>query len=380
MNHDGLFLKILAIETRAARLEGAFAADPDLGAMWRAGAGLTEACRSVALEDIHVHEGDVVHRGLENAATGPETARGVESVLRMLRVVAAPGDLLKDPEEVLLRCWTAAVSAEADIGPAELRAAAGAVRAAMADAPTPFLGALRAAVAFRTATWSAAPSADRLVFLAAEHALRRPARASDPCWIFTPSVALSQGGFRAWSPGTGQGLADLVDGIGPELGRAIGTLPLLRRWRETSREIAERRNARSRLRDLVALAAREPLLTPARLRTALDVSRRASFTLVDEAAAEGILTLITPRRSWRVWARPDMAARVAMRTPRAGVSRPRDLPEDRAVSGEVMVGGTLPPTHQDRDSRDAADAEILEALDAAMKRADAVLAKHAARR
>ncbi|TFL15979.1 hypothetical protein, partial [Jannaschia formosa] len=116
-------MRLLALETRAARLEGAFGADPELGLMWRAGAALTEACRSVALEDIHVTEGDVVLRAHEHgtAELGPaETARGVEAASDLLAVIAAPGDLRTAPETVIARCLRGTLRTEIDLsGPDE---------------------------------------------------------------------------------------------------------------------------------------------------------------------------------------------------------------------------------------------------------------------
>ena len=397
MAGDALFQRLLAIESRAGRLEGAFAADPDLGRMWRSGTALTEACRSVALEDIHVQEGDVIHRHLENRVTDAEAARGAQGVAGLLRVIAAPGDLLTDTPAVLRRCWTAAVSTQDKGAGLDAEALAGPLRRALQAAPTPFLGALKAAMAFRAATGATSPSADRLVFMAAEHALRgagrtRETAASGPGsvlrridagWIFLPSAALSLNGFRAWSPGTRSGLSNLTEGTLGELDQAIGLLPVLRRWRETALGIAERRNARSKLRDLVRLAMREPLLTPAAVHRALDVSRRASFTLMDEAEAAGILKIVTPRKTWRVWARPDMAARIAMRTlraqgrPPALPSVPPDGPVQPADRWQPTGPQGMPATPEETEARQRREDQLLQTLDQAMARADTVIAKYA---
>ncbi|CUH39383.1 hypothetical protein JSE7799_02108 [Jannaschia seosinensis] len=395
MPPETLLLRILGLESRAARLEGAFAADPELGLMWRSGAALTEACRSVALEDIHVFEGDVIHRHLENRLTDAEGARGADAVTALLRVIASPGDLAGDTAAVLDRCWRAAVSIDDGAFPFDGAAVADRIRRPLEAAPTPFLGALRAAIVFRMETDSTAPSADRLVFIAAEHALRGAGRTQEgrgpgPAsllrrveagWILTPSVALTQGGFRAWSPGTLAGLESLLGGLTAEADRALGQLAVLRRWRMDAQAVAAARSGKSRLRDLVRLVAREPLLTAPYLRETLGVSRRASFTLVDEAEAAGILRCITPRTSWRVWARPDMADRLALRSPRRRVDRGErqtapGVANDPQRAIAERAGVRSPALREDDEAREAA---ALAALDDAMTHADAVLAKYASR-
>ena len=159
------------------------------------------------------------------------------------------------------------------------------------------LGALRAATLFRVETQSSMPSADRLIFMAAEHTLRAggagaPLESLRPeallsrinaNWIITPSIALTQGRFRAWSPGTGQGFNDLLDGSSGDLDRTLGAMPILRRWREDARATASGKHGKSRLRDLVELAMYEPILTSKHVREMLGVSERASLYLMQEA-------------------------------------------------------------------------------------------------
>ncbi|WP_299821475.1 hypothetical protein [uncultured Jannaschia sp.] len=413
---DQLLFGLLGLEARAGRLEGAFGADPELGLMWRAGAALTEACRSVGLEDIHVTEGDVVLRAREHRGTDPEGARGAEAVAALLPVLAAPGDLARDTHAVLARCLRVSLRREIDprddrdgverlearVSGAERAAIARDIAAGLEGAPTPFLGALRAATILRRATQGAAPAGERLVFMAAEHALRggagrtREAAAPEPLaairrieagWIFLPSIALTRSGFRAWQPGRPAGLCDLVAGLTGELDRSIGSLAQLRAWRDGVRRIAEAKTRRSRLRDVIDLVIREPIVTTARMRDMLELSDRAAFTLMDAAAAAGIVRLVTPRRSWRVWARPDMADRLSARTR-------RDRAGSRGRAADALEAGEAaepfaPPSGVARDpdhagaaawARAAArEAEALEQLDAAMARADAILRKHAAK-
>ena len=165
MDTDQLIFRILEVETRAARIEGIFAADPTLARMWRGQVALTEACRSVGLEDIHVFEGDVIHRHLENRLTDAEGARGAVSVAELLRVIVSPGDLVHDTQRVVERCRRAAVSIDDDDVSVDLAKAVRILPAELRGAPTPMLGAMRAATLFRNETQSSMPSADRLIFM-----------------------------------------------------------------------------------------------------------------------------------------------------------------------------------------------------------------------
>ncbi|WP_167767274.1 hypothetical protein, partial [Jannaschia formosa] len=316
------------------------------------------------------------------------------------------------PETVIARCLRGTLRTEIDLsGPDEhpeqredrerdargqVTEIAAGVMAGLSTAPTPFLGALRAAVTLRAITLGAAPAAERLVFMAAEHALRggagrtREDRSPGPVatlarieagWIFLPSAALTRNGFRSWQPGRPVGLHDLVEGLTGELDRAIGGLAPLRRWREGVRQAAGARTKRSRLRDVVDLVIREPILTTPHLRDMLELSERAAFTLMDEAAAAGIVRLVTPRRSWRVWARPDMAERLAARTRADRPARGRaGAPEVGIAEAPVLGAGperAAPPDPEARAQAAAREAEALEKLDAAMARADEILRKYA---
>ena len=365
--------------------------------MWRGQAALTEACRSVGLEDIHVFEGDVIHRHLENRSTDAEAARGTLAVSELLRVIVAPGNLLEDPEHVVARCWRAAVSVHRDGDPDPVPAEiAGAVVAAAGRAPTPTLGALHAAAVFRTHTASMAPSADRLVFMAAEHALRaqkagqgeiapdlpeallRRMRAD---WILTPSIGLTHGSFRAWSPGRRQGMMDLLDGMSRHLDRAVGSLPLLRRWLAEARAAAAGRHGKSRLRDLVELAARDPILTSGHVRRVLGVSERTSLYLVEQAEEAGILTLITPRRTHRVWAQPQMAELLRQRGVRGGLAAAPSW--ERTYAAGTKTGVDQAEAGSEAQATPLAEpfsqVDALDELDAAMARADEILGKYADR-
>ncbi|ETX30252.1 helix-turn-helix domain-containing protein [Roseivivax isoporae] len=376
-NQPGLLDTLLGLEVAAGRIEGAFAADPDLGRLWRMQAALSEACRSVGLEDIHLSEGDLALRAFETPLTAFEPARGGWHAERLLRVIVAPGDIAAEPGATIARCLRAGLvdDGEAAGTPEDLDILARDVAVAVAAAATPCLAGIRAAALVRAATGGTQPSAERLVFLAADHALRRgraggrgpspgegaegilPALSAD--WVLLPSMALSAQGFRAWSPLSPTGIADLLSGLRIETGRTLGDLPVLRRWRDRAQGACSGRHGKSRLSDLVALCLRRPILTGRGIADALAVTDRTARNLTAEAVEAGILAQLTPRRTYRAWAPVPLADRL----------RRRSQPVARSVT--VSRAG---PT-RDALSVDAALAD----LDAALAQADRVLARYGTR-
>lgn len=403
MTSEGLIWKILEIESRAGRLEGLFAADEELGLMWRAQAVLTEACRSVGLEDIHVFEGDVIFRHLENRLTDSDAARGAAAALELMRVIAAPGDLAASTEHVLTRCWRAAVSRDKSGAEIDIGEIAPVLRAELEAAPTPVMGAIRVATVFRLMTDSQVPSADRLVFMAAEHCLRSLGHSRDSSrsgaggilqrmnagWIVTPSTALTQGVYRAWSPGSGQGYNDLMSGVAEDLDRALGSVPVLLRWRDDARAQSSGRHGKSKLRDLVELALKEPILTSPYVREMLGCSERSSLYLMKQAEELGILTLITPRKSYRVWATPQMARSLRMRvTGATGYGVRGYQPAAESSDTPLPVESAAPTVDREEDMAEPdtgpleqegweeRSARVMSELDEAMSRADSILEKY----
>lgn len=389
---NALLWRIVRLETASSRLEGMFLADPELAMMWRAGAALSEACRSVSMEDISIFEGDVIRRPLENLQIEQEQARGTIAAHHLLRVMTAPGDLLNDAAAVVTRCWTAAVSVESGEAVLDLGEIAGRIARDLPDAPSPFLGALRSAILFRLMTEGRAPSADRLIFMAAEHGLRGaggpdrglPAAPEEMLggiaanWTLTPSVALTQNRFRAWSPVSPLGVGELIAGLMECNHHALGQLPVMRHWRAEARRRSGAKHGKSRLRDLVDLAIRQPILTSAKCRQELGVSERASYYLMEEAATEGILTLITPRSSYRVWATPHMADLLRMRSsPVKGRGR-RGLRQAEQGRGDASEQ-PLPDGRDgalEKDQFADSSAKAMADLDAALASADSILEKY----
>ena len=406
MSHDSLIVRILEIESKAARIDGIFIADPEFGRMWRAQTALTEACRSVGLEDIHVFEGDVVFRHLENETFDAEQARGALAATGLLQFILSPGDLAKEPNRVLARCMNCAVHVEPDEAQIDLAEIVTQLKAAVQTAPTPILAGLRASILFRQLTCSRMPSADRLVFMAADHTARGGATGADSLstsdrpdillrkisarWIFTPSIALTQDMFRFWSPGSDAGFTDLMEGLSKELNRTLGAMPVMRRWRDKAHKATSARHGKSRLRDLVDLAIREPILTSQHLRESLDISERASHYLMKEAEDLGILTQVTQRRSYRIWTTPMMAQTLRMRALRqrlpSDYGKKSGQPEEISRITGDSEGAGIPglKVSQPKSGRliyDANSTERTEAalakLNAAMEQADAILKKYA---
>lgn len=383
---------ILAVEIAAGRMEGAFQADPELGRMWRTQLALGEACKSVALEDIYLSEGDLVLRRFENRDTAYATARGSSQAEALLRIMVSPGDLFADPATVLMRCLRAGSGAsmgggagpdgagedwpDIDILSARILSAAGA-------APGPALAAIRAAAHLRLATGSRYPAAERLLFICADHACRRGEGGMDidtgaegagadailgqmsADWILLPSLAMTAQGFRAWSPVSRTGLHDLLAGLRIETGRALGQVPVLRRWRDRARVWAAAAHGKSHLDDLVTLAIRQPILTGRAIAEGLGVTDRTARNLIHAGVAEQLFAPITGRRSYRAWASLPMAERLRLR-----MTRP-------AQRGRASEAAAMPhPLRPMAEPDGAGEAQALADLDAAMAAADDILARY----
>jgi len=388
--------RILAIEVGAARIEGALLADPDLGRIWRVQAALTEACRSVGMEDIAVQEGDLATRPFRVDPDEGETARGVWLAGETLRVLLSPGNLITDPDRAVRRCLQAGVRPDRAEGPIPEAGPdlISAISAAIVDAPGPLIGSLRAALTMRTMTMSASPSAERLLFSCADHAIRGgrlgreitdplpeglglTAGPGEPRWILMPATALSTGGFRVWSPGTPTGLASFLDGMRDEVGRGLGALPPLRRWRDLAVASCADRHGRSRMRDLIRLLVSRPIVTGPIVADELGITPRGALNLIGEAEATGLIEELTRRRSYRAWAVSPMAARVRHRSVARGVrGRPGRSPERPGVPVEEYAEWDLSPPSapvlRDRSGEGAA----FEELDAALAAADRILEKY----
>jgi hypothetical protein len=254
---------------------------------------------------------------------------------------------------------------------------------------SPFISALRGAVALRDLTLSANPAAERLFFMSLDSATRggRAGREDvieanvlesgvsfgrGASWVFMPSTALSSNGFRAWSPGSAKGLRDLLSGLEHQVGRGLGALPALRWWRSRALSAAEGRHGKSRLRDLAEILIQYPILTAPAAADLIGVTTRTGLNLLGEAEEAGIVKLVTPRRSYRAWAATPMAERIRGRASvQTGARRDpfRKSPDTDDPPGATETASVSAPLSRDAEK----EARALEELDAAMDAADRVL-------
>lgn len=384
---------LLAVESASGRLEGAFLGDPELGRMWRAQMALSEACRSVALEDIHLFEGDLLLRPFETRNTMFETARGALHGTELLRVLVAPGDILSDPVATITRCLRAGFAQDQVLEEAaeewpDLDALARLITEAITAAPGPVLAAIRAAAHLRAVTGSRLPAAERLLFICVDHACRgsgQRAPTSDGAdeaapllaqlragWVLLPAMAMTAQGFRAWSPNSPRGIRDLLAGLRIETGRALGQLPVLRRWRDRARRVAAGKSGKSHFDALVTLAIHRPILTGQVIAEALGVTDRTARNLIHLGVTENLFAPITGRRSYRAWAPLPMAEHLRMRSARGDRMPPG--PADPAAATVPDAGDPRAKHPEGRAGQ--GEAAALAELDAALAQADQLLAKY----
>ena len=322
----------LGAEVAAARIEAALQMDPAIAAQWRAEVGVAEAVASIGLEDVRLSEPDLLIRISENSGSGID-ARATEDALAIMRYIRAPGDVAGNPVEVLDRIARLSMRGEGDSD-----AIPGAELADIFDpcvGRAPIIEAMRAAADYAWRTDRRSPVAERMVFMAAEHASRTVNRRHgaigqdtlrglggrfDADWICPPSVALSRLRFRIWSPSNPAMLRDLLEGIERVLSQELGRIIALRRWRERLEEVSRGRHGRSRLADAGEAFGIEPFMTSRILADRLGVTQRGAINLLDQLVAEGLIVELTRRRAARIWATPGLARILssAGRHPRGG--------------------------------------------------------------
>lgn len=301
--------QVFRAEILAARLEGALRADADLAALWRGMAATREACASAWLEDLPVTPTDLLCRNFRDHVGDPDRDRAALAGAAMLRALHSPGAPEADPDRVLDRLW----GLSGGEGTLPLPASAG-MRLAegLQQAHSPILGALGAAQAV---TLAANPAFERLVFVAADHALRGSGRfmlgetephalvaAPRGAWVVQPALALVDNGFRLWSVTRPASVQQLLEGLARTMDRGLGALPLLRRWLTQARARKEGAHGASRMPDLIDLMLLRPILTSGVVAEQLSITPRGAQKLVDQAVAADLLVKITPRSTYRAWA------------------------------------------------------------------------------
>lgn len=302
----------LKAEILAARLEGALRADPDLATIWRAEAAVQEACASAWLEDLPLRPEDLLCRAFRDELGDPDRDRAATAATAILRGLHSPGDLLNDTQAVMERIWALG----GHHGPSPFTPAHhDALRQDLRTAQGPILAGLAVAHRVSLITAGSAPACARLAFVAADHALRGAGgvmigdtdphyliRAPRGAWVLQPSLALVDSGFRLWSVDRPDTVAALLDGLTHTLARAMGSLPMHRRWLSRARHARDTAHGSSRMPDLVRLLMVQPIIDTADLAKAATITPRSALRLIDTATDTALIRKITYRNTYRAWA------------------------------------------------------------------------------
>lgn len=351
-----------------------------------------EASATLSMEDVPVPVQDLLGPAIGSAVTGPNP-QAAHMANRVQRFLLRPGSLRDDPEAVFDRAVAAGTLLDiidedkggrvayrdaherADLALARNEFAAASRRILTHEAPITFrLIAIASLV--RGILPEPIPIAERLIFMAAESDMRRQDVLSDMTvgalgretdfrmsahWTLTPSLALSRGGFRAWSPGSTGGSDLLVARLENSLKTNAGLISTLHRWLEALEGFSGL-NRKSRKRDLAGLVIDVPILGADTVAHRLGITERAARDLLAAAESDGLISLVTPRRAYRLWAIPALAAMISDRAH-------QPTPHLEQSSGRRSVGLS-------RQSPEEADANDPIDLDAAIALADQVLERY----
>lgn len=311
---------VFQAEVLAARLEGALRADTDLAMIWRAEAAVQEACASAWLEDLPLQPQTLLIRAFQTAVGDPDQDRAAQSGAAVLRGLHSPGDLLRDTKVVMARIWSLSAHDGAGRCPFtpddDMR-----IVSALRNAASPILGAIEIAKLVNELTDAQAPSAERLSFVAADHALRGSGRfmmgeahaphtliaAPRGAWVLQPSVAVVENGFRLWSITRPDALGHLVTGMTRSLERAIGSLALHRKFLHKLRRLDAEAHGASKTPDLLRLLLAQPIVSTGEVAAKLKLSSRGALKIIDRAVTDGILVKIVGRQTYRAWATAPFA-------------------------------------------------------------------------
>lgn len=386
---------ILDLEIRAARLAATLDARPVLGALWRRMVGLSEASSTMMMENIGVAESDVIRPplGLSVARGEPQSVRAARATYRM---ILRPGSFRDDPLAVFDRAVNATrlteliedgrgghvhfpADAEQDMWVHGREVFAAHAPAIFGRAPPPILGAMAVTRLAAACMPEPHPMTERLIFMAAEHELRQDLVFSDPIvarpldgldhlvhadWVCPPSLALVRGGLRRWSVERPGARALLIDRLHAVLGLETGRLGPLNAWLQRLEEDFHGKNSLSRRADFARLIQQTPILNAPVAAEALGITDRGARKLIDEAERMGLITQLTARRSYRLWAVPALAEMIRER------GGPPLRPPERVDDG---AGPAPPGRAQDVEARVES---ALDEIDSAMAGVDAVLGKY----
>jgi len=328
---------LLALESASAALAATLDARPPLGALWRRIVGLSEACAHLSLEDLPVREDDVLRPplGLGQIQGEPQSARIARGIYSH---ILRPKDLRSDPEAAFHRAVRVAwlpsyiddgrgghvlyiTEQEQEDWAQAGRDFARAIPGLLSSPGSPFITSIAIAAIAGAVMPEALPGAERLIFLSAEHTLRSELSLSGPVqaasvegldpapaarWVFTPSLALSRDGFRAWSSQTPSGRQELVDRLLKSLNRDVGRLAQMEAWYQKCQDFSGQRS-RSRKSDIARLMQSTPILNSDAVAHALGITPRGALNLLNAAEEAQLLVPITTRHHYRQWAVPAMS-------------------------------------------------------------------------
>jgi len=396
-------ISLINLETRAARIAASLDARPHVGAIWRRIVALSEAAASLGLEDIGVKESDIarpaMHMGIVQGEPQSVTiARGIH------RALLNPPSIARDPGAAFDRIFTTSYMSqllEGDSGPrvdypvgyevedwVRARDAFALAAPKLLNHPAPIT--LRALAVAQLAAGLAPqryPMAERLLFSASESEMRKDLVLSDPIisrsiegldrkvdasWVMLPSISLSRGGYRAWSPATHSGRTTVVDRMHHTLGAEAGRIGQVALWHERMLTKFHGKTKSSRRSDFSALVSQTPVINGSVVASALSVTERSARRLIEDATEMGLLKELTRRRVYQVWAVPALAEMIQERS----TNRLEALSPGRDVS--VKAGDTVrkSASSYDTDGFDQRVAKIMDDLDEAMANADRVLEKY----
>jgi len=397
---------MLELEVRAARLAATLDARPELGALWRRMVALSEAAASMSLEQFSIPESDILRPplGLGTAKGEPQSARIAREIYRfMLR----PGGLRSDPLGIFDRAVEATritdviddgdggyvyypIDVEVDIWQSGRRIFAEQAPRILRHRPPPILGALAVARLASECMPDPHPLTERLIFIAAEHELRRDLVFSDPIvarrldgldqrvdanWVCPPALALARGGLRSWSLNRPEMREGLVQRLHGTLGRETGRLGPLQAWSDRLNEDFQSQTQRSRRADFANLVRQTPILNGAAVAQGLDCTERAARNFLEDATRAGHLRLLTQRRSYRLWAVPALADMIEERRENLGRLRSKEAELPAETVAQEHVQAKSQPMQKDEDF-EARCAAILADIDKAMAGVDVLNEKY----
>lgn len=330
-------VSLIDLETKSARVYSALEFRPDLAKIWRKCAAISEAGASLSLEDVPALEVDIVNMliGSPVYSDDPQPSRIAQGILK---AILAPGHLDQDPGFVFDRAMRAGrlssiietrtggkvsfpnISNGEEWSNAKSQFIKGVPLILSARGPISLksiaIGALLASVSPERH-----PIAERIVMMSAESVLRQDLALSDPIvsyaydklnidikshWTLLPSLSLTIGSFRAWSPKTETGQADLISGCIKTLQREAGRIGRTQRWMRDVHEVFGRQDRKTRRVQMAELCTNNLIFNTTAVSEMLDSTDNTARNYLNEAQEAGLIREFTKRRSDKIWIIPAL--------------------------------------------------------------------------